>query len=251
MMHTINIKTKDEIEIMRQGGEKLSEIKKEVTSFIKLGINAMQVEELTTDLIKEKGGKPSFKMVPGYKWSTCVNVNEGLVHGIPKDSVVFSKGDVVSVDMGIFFKDFHTDTSLTVAISPSGKITHMLDTGKRALKKAIKKAVPGGRIYDISKAMQEEVEKGGYTPIRALVGHGIGRDLHEGPQIPCFVRGTRGKTPEIKEGMVIAIEVMYAVSKEDVKVEADGWTISMRDGKISALYEDTVAITAKGPKVLT
>lgn len=250
-MNTITIKTEDEIEIMSKGGEKLAEIKKEVASAIKPGVNAMQVEELTTDLIKKRGGKPSFKMVPGYKWSTCVNVNEGLVHGIPKDNVIFTTGDVVSVDIGIFFKDFHTDTSITVAISPSGKITHMLDTGKSALKKAIERAIPGGRVYDISKAIQEEIEKGGYTPVRALVGHGIGRDLHEGPQIPCFVRGTREKTPEIKDGMVLAIEVMYTMSKEDVKVEADGWTISMRDGKISALYEDTVAITAKGPKVLT
>ena len=251
MMHTINIKTQDEIKTMSEGGKRLAEVKKEVENAIKPGVNAMQIEELVTDLIEKRGGKPSFKMVPGYKWSTCVNVNEGLVHGIPKDSVIFEKGDVVSVDMGIFFKDFHTDTSLTVALSPSGKVIHMLDTGKKALKKAVKMAVPGGRIYDISKAIQDTVEKGGYTPVRALVGHGIGRDLHEGPQIPCFVRGTREKTPEIKEGLVIAIEVMYVAGKEDVKVEADGWTISMRDGKISALYEDTVAITAKGPKVLT
>lgn len=158
-MQTITTKTEDEIEIMSQGGKKLAEVKKEVINAIKPGVNAMEIEEMATDLIEERGGKPSFKMVPGYKWSTCVNVNEGLVHGIPKDSVVFEKGDVVSVDMGIYFKDFHTDTSITVAISPSEKIIHMLDTGKKALRKAIKKSVRGGRVYDISKPCRTRWKK--------------------------------------------------------------------------------------------
>ena len=211
----------------------------------------MEIEKLASKLIQDQGGRASFAMVPNYQWSTCVNVNEGLVHGVPKESVVFAKGDVVSVDVGIFYKGYHTDTSITVGLDLEGKMIHMLDIGKKALKKAIKKAKLGNRVYDISKAMQDTIENGGYTPVKALVGHGIGKSLHEEPQIPCFVQNTREKSPEIREGMVIAIEVMYAMGKEGIKIDEDGWTISMRDGKISALYEDTVAITAKGPIVLT
>jgi methionyl aminopeptidase len=180
-----------------------------------------------------------------------VNVNKGLVHGIPKKEVVFKKGDVVSVDVGIFFKGFHTDTSISVGIDVEGETKKFLETGERALKDAISQVKIGNRIFDISKTIQEVVSSGGYSPIRALVGHGVGKELHEEPQIPCFLPGRVEDSPKLEEGMVLAIEVMYAFGEPEVVYDEDGWTISTQDGKISALFEDTVAVTKQGPIVLT
>lgn len=244
-------KTKKEIEIMAEGGKKLAKIKKSLTEKINEGVNAQEIEELAEILIKETGGKASFKMVPRYKWTTCVNVNEGVVHGIPKKETVFKKGDVVSVDIGLFYKGFHTDTSISVGIKPNSETEDFLKTGKLALDNAIDKAQVNNKIFDISKAIQNTIENAGLVPIRALVGHGIGRSLHETPQIPCFVEGDKDDSPTIPEGAVLAIEVMYTLKKPDVKVSADGWTILTRDGKITGLFEETVAITAGGPLVLT
>jgi methionyl aminopeptidase len=250
-MHPIMIKSQAEIEIMKTGGAKLREVKEEIRERIKEEVSADELEGLADSLIKKSGGVASFKMVPGYHWATCVNVNEGIVHGIPKKEVVFKKGDVVSVDLGLFYKGFHTDTSITESIEPDSKTTNFLNVGKKALENAIDNAVAGNHIHDISDAIEKTITSGGYTPLRALIGHGVGRELHEEPKIPCYVSEARENTPEIKVGMTLAIEVMYTIGNPNISLDPDGWTIFMRDGKISALYEDTVAVTENGPEVLT
>lgn len=247
----IKIKTEDEIMIMAEGGQKLGGIKKKLSKLIAEGVRANEVEELANKLINEAGGKASFKMAPGYRWATCVNVNQGVVHGIPKQRIVFKKGDIVSVDIGLFYKGFHTDTSFTVGVDGDSKTKKFLEVGKEALKKAISKTHAGNRIFDISKIIQDTLEAKAFSPIRVLVGHGVGKDLHEPPQIPCFVTGEKEESPEIPKGAVLAIEVMYAEGKPDVAVGGDGWTIETKDGKMAGLFEETVAVTGNGPLVLT
>lgn len=250
-MKKINTKSIAEIKKMKEGGKKLAKIKEKIARAIKENARASDIEDVADSLISKAGGKPSFKMVSGYHWATCINVNDGVVHGIPKKEIVFAKGDVVSVDLGMYYKGFHTDTSFSLGIDLEKNLIAFLDTGKRALKKAIRKARVGGKVYDISKEIETEIKKEGYKPIKALVGHGIGRHLHEDPQIPCFVEGERGDSPDIPEGAVFAIEVMYTQGSGDVVVGQDGWTITTHDGKISALFEETVAVTRSGPLVLT
>lgn len=247
----IKIKTPEEIKIMAEGGAKLGRVKKGLAEAVKPGVSAWDIEILANELIKKEGAESSFKKVPGYSWSTCISVNEGLVHGIPHKTIIFQNGDLVSVDVGVYFRGFHTDTSISIGINLNSEDQKFFNVGKATLEKAIAKARPGNHIYDISKVMEDELKKHGYSPIKALVGHGVGRDLHEDPQIPCFVPGRIEDSPTIKPGMVVAIEVMYALGSDKVEVTEDGWTIRMRDGKISGLFEDSVAITEKGSKVLT
>jgi methionyl aminopeptidase len=247
----IKIKTEAEVQTMAEGGKKLARVKNALKEAVKPGVKASDIENLAQKLIKEEGSEGSFDKVPGYSWVTCINVNEGLVHGIPKNDMVFKDGDVVSVDLGLYFKGFHTDTSFTVGLNLSPENQKFLNIGQNALVAAIKMAKAGRHIFDISQAIELIVEGAGYTTVKALVGHGVGRELHEEPQIPCFVPGRIEDSPEIKKGMVLAIEVMYAQGSDKVEVLEDGWTIAMRDGKIAALFEETVAVTDKGPKVLT
>lgn len=244
-------KTPDEIKIMAEGGKKLSRIKKKLAEVVGPGVNAQEIDTWAEKLIKDAHGKPSFKMVPGYSWATCVNVNDGVVHGIPDKKIVFKEGDIISVDLGLFYQSFHTDTSFSLGIAPTRAQAKFLDVGKLALKRGIKKAVIGNRIFDISKAIQSTLEANKVSPIRALVGHGIGQSLHEEPQVPCFVSGKKKESPKISEGMVLAIEVMYTEGKPEVVVAEDRWTISTKDGKIAGLFEETVAVTSNGPVVLT
>ena len=248
-MGKISIKTDKEIGYMLEGGKKLSKIKNDLREMIRKGTRASEVEEKAVFLIKKEGGKPSFMMVPNYHWATCINVNSGLVHGIPAKEIIFTNKDVISVDVGFYYKGFHTDTSFTTAINPTPEIEKFLNVGKLSLKKAIGFCKEGKNIFDISAVIENTVRKAGFSPILALSGHGVGRKLHEEPMIPCFV--PREKPIKIKNGMVLAIEVMHAKGSSDVQIENDGWTISMRDGKISALYEETVAVTKHGPLVLT
>ena len=248
---SINIKSPDELKIMEEGGKKLSFIKHSLMDMVDVGVKASDLEKLAVNLIEKTGGKASFKMVPGYSWATCINVNAGLVHGIPHKSIVFKKGDVVSGDMGLYYKGFHTDTSFTVAISPSLEVKKFLNVGKKAFVAASLAAKPGNRIYDISEKMEDTITLFGYTPVRDLVGHGIGKDLHEAPAIPCFTERPREKSALIEPGMAIAIEVMYAMGGYLVITEKDGWTIGMEDGKISALFEDTVIVAQKGSRIIT
>lgn len=236
---------------MAEGGAKLGAIKNELALAVREGVSSWDIEEKANKLIKASGGVASFKMVPKYHAATCVNINSGLVHGIPAKDVVFKKGDLVSLDVGLYYKGFHTDTSISVGLSLSKENTRFLEAGKVALKKAISEAKAGNRIFDISQAIQDSIESAGYTVIRSLVGHGIGKNLHEEPPIPCFIAGERARSPEITPGMCLAIEIMYTQGKADIEMENDGWTISMRDGKISALFEETVAISRHGPFILT
>lgn len=250
-MNEILLKTPSEIKIMSEGGSKLARVKKALKEVVLEGVSAKEIDDLADALIEKEGGKPSFKMVPGYHWATCINVNEGVVHGIPKKQIVFKRGDVVSIDVGLFYKGFHTDTSFTVGIEVDSVKAKFLETGRLALRDAISNAGPGKRIYDISAAIEKEITRRGYSPVRTLVGHGVGRALHEEPQIPCFTSGKREKSPEIVAGMTLAIEVMYAQGLPNVKLASDGWTITSSDGTITALFEESVAVTKNGPLVLT
>lgn len=246
----IKPKTKVEIARMVEGGKKLSTIKNVLIKMVGVGVKASAIEEEANRLIKNLGGKASFKSVPGYSWATCVNVNSGVVHGIPRD-IIFQKGDVVSIDIGFYYKGFHTDTSVSVGVELGSRSIRFLESGKKALKRAIKAAKVGNRIYDISKEIEDSLAESLLFPIKALVGHGIGKNLHEEPHLPCFVSGDRNLSPLIVENSTFAIEVMYTEGKPGVKVEGDGWTISTRDGKISGLFEETVAVMADGSVVLT
>lgn len=236
---------------MLKGGQKLAKVKKELKKNIKEGVRASEIEDLANELIKSAGGKPSFKTVKDYEWATCVNVNEGVVHGIPGEDVVFKKGDLVSVDVGMYYDGFHTDTSFTVLLGNDPAKDKFLSIGRLALRKGIAKARPGLQIYDISRAIEAVLKKSGLSPVRALVGHGIGRKLHEEPQIPCFTNGGRKDSPYIPENAALAIEVMYSKGTGEVKLASDGWTIETSDGTISALFEETVLVTKNGPLVLT
>ncbi len=247
----IRIKTNEEMEIMAEGGAKLGRVKNALAAAVKKGITALDIENLAMKLIEKEGAEPSFNKVPNYYWATCINLNEGIVHGIPTKEMVFKDGDVVKIDVGIYLKGFHTDTSISVGINPSPENKRFLYTGQKALQRAIKAVAVGKHIFDISKAIEDTIEEAGYSTIKALVGHGVGRSLHEDPQIPCFVPGGIEESPEIEEGMTLAIEVMYAAGSDKVEILEDGWTIAMRDGKMSGLFEETVAVTSKGVKVLT
>lgn len=247
----ISVKTDSEIEIMAEGGAKLGRVKQALAAAVKEGVKASDIEDLAVRLIKEEGAEVSFNKVPGYHWATCINVNEGLVHGIPVSSMIFKKGDLVKIDVGVYFKGFHTDTSISVGIDLSPENRKFLNVGRETLDKALKVVKAGNYIFDISKVIEDSIESAGYTTIKALVGHGVGRELHEDPQIPCFVPGRIEDSLRIEKGMALAVEVMYAMGSDKVEQLEDGWTIAMRDGKISGLFEDSVAVTDKGPRILT
>jgi len=255
-MDKFQLKTDTDIQTMTEGGAKLALVRDALASFVKAGMTTMDIEKEAMRLIKEQGGKASFAMVPGYKYATCVNVNDEVVHAVPNERVI-KPGDIVGIDVGIFYKGFHTDTAVTVLVPNKNskvdpKVEKFLEVGRMGLKKAILEAKPGKRIADISKAMQTAVENAGYSVVQALTGHGVGRNLHEEPAIPCFVLGSYENSPKIVPGMVLAIEIMYNMGESDVMYKnSDGWTINTADGTISGLFEETVAVTKDGPIVLT
>ena len=255
-MDKFTIKTAEEIKIMAEGGRKLARVRDETIKQIAAGMTTAEIDRIAEKLIREEGGEASFKMVPGYHHATCVNVNGEVVHGIPGKRLVV-EGDIVGLDVGLLYKGWHTDTAMTVVVNSkfkaqNSKLDEFLEVGRKALNRAIEQARPGRRIADISREMQNTVEAAGYSVVKALTGHGIGRQLHEEPAIPCFRLGRNGQTREIVAGMVLAIEVIYNMGgSEVVYAGSDGWTIATADGKISGLFEHTVAVTKSGPEVLT
>jgi len=252
-MTGIYLKNKEEIETMKKGGEKLAKVLDYVLENLKPGVVTSYLDALAEQKILELGGEPSFKMVPRYHWATCVTINDEVVHGIPRQRTI-KEGDVVGVDVGIYYQGFHTDMAETVKVGKKGderEIDTFLEAGKNALHKAIGMARVGGYLGEISKAIEEEVRKNGFSPVSHLTGHGVGRMLHEEPLIPCFLSGPLEKTPKLKEGMTLAIEVIYNFGGPEVVLASDGWTIRTKDGKISGLFERTIAVTAAGPVILT
>ncbi len=249
----ISIKTTKEIEVMKEGGKKLAWVFSQVLKKIEPGVTLRKLDRLAEILIKKKDGVPSFKTIRNYHWTTCINVNEGVVHGIPNDYQL-KTNDLVSLDMGMLFKGLHTDMACTVQVRNSkSKILNskFLEAGKRALKMAIRAAKAGNRVGHISQAIEKEIKKAGFNPVRELTGHGVGRKLHEEPKIPCFLADDLKKTPLLKSGMSLAVEVIYVRSKPDLIIDEDGWTLKTEDGKPAGLFENSLVVTKGMPLVLT
>ena len=248
----INIKTEEQLKIMEAGGKILSEVMWEILEHVKPGISELEIDKLAEKLILEKGAEPGFKRVDGYKYSICVSTNDVVVHGIPTE-YKFKSGDIVGIDCGVFYKGFHTDMSETVAVGEiPGDVKEFLETGKKALILAIEKVKIGNHIGDISQTIQEIVEGKGYSIVRSLVGHGVGRELHEEPEVPGYLSASIQKTPELIKGMVIAVEVIYNQGGPDlIYANKDGWTLKTEDGSLAGLFERTVAVTQNEPSILT
>lgn len=251
MKGNVSVKTEAEMGIMAEGGKKLARVKKALREAVKVGVSAIDIERLAVRLIEKEGAQASFKMVTGYSWATCVNVNDGVVHGIPKKETIFKEGDVISVDVGIFYKGFHTDTALTVYLGDDKEIEDFVEAGRQAMWDGVHAVKRGSTIADISKSIEKRLIMNQITPVWSLTGHGVGKELHEAPHIPCFMSNDSSQKIRIKEGFVLAVEVMITRGNGHIRLEKDGWTIRTKDGKISALFEETVAVTKSGPKVIT
>lgn len=246
----IHIKSPREIEIMRTAGRVTALILKELASTVRPGISTMDLDDLAFKLCEKHKVKPAFKGYHGYPCSLCVSVNDQVVHGIPSKSKILKEGDIVGLDFGVIFDGYYGDSAVSI---PVGKITsdanQLLEVAKDSLYKGIEEARPGNKLFDISYAVQNCVEAQGFSVVREFVGHGIGRSLHEEPQIPNY--GSKGKGITLKEGMVIAIEPMVNAGEPAVRIEKDGWTAVTVDGSLSAHFEHTIAITKNGPEILT
>lgn len=248
----IQIKSPKEIMVMRDGGLRLRRVLERIVSEVRPGITKLKLEEVAVKEIEAQGGQVSFKMVPGYNFATCLTINNEVVHGLP-DKAILKEGDIIGIDVGLYYHGFHTDLATTVKVGKgrNDEVDRFLAVGERALEKAIRCAKAGSFIGDISLTIEQEIKGAGYKPVKVLTGHGIGRKLHEDPSIPCFLDQKREKTPKLKAGMTIAIEVIYNLDSAKVVLEDDGWTISTWDGRISGLFEESVAVTKDGPLVLT
>lgn len=246
-------KAKDEIAVMREGGAKLGAILQELLSMAAPGVTLLDIEALADRLIHEAGGEASFQTVKGYRWATCLCVNDVVVHGIPTQYQL-KEGDLLTIDVGLLYKGFHTDTAWTKEIisHKSKVLSPFLKTGEEALWKAIGEAKAGNRVGHISQAIQTVIEGAGHGIVKTLVGHGVGKELHEAPQIPGFLKGSIETTPELASGQTLAIEVIYAMGDGRVAYpNDDGWSIASRDGSPTAVFEHTVAVTDGEPEVLT
>src|SRR5688572_11335023 len=237
----ISYKTPAEVELIRQSCLLVGDTIAELAKIIKPGISTIQLNNTAEQFILDNGAIPSFKNFKGFPYTCCISVNDAVVHGFPTNDVL-KEGDIISVDVGALKNGYHGDSAYTFALNGiSDEVKQLMKITKESLYKGIEKAVVGNRVGDIAFAIQEYTERmHGYGVVRELVGHGIGRDLHEEPQIPNY--GKRGSGAKLKEGLVIAIEPMINMGKKDVINDTDGWTIRTKDRKPSAHYEHTVCI---------
>ncbi len=245
----IHYKSLEEIEIIKEGAEILGQAHGEVARMVKPGVKTGDLDKVAEAFIQDHGGKPSFKNYNGFPSALCISVNENVVHGFP-GPYELREGDIISIDCGVYFKGFHSDCAYTYPIGTvSDEVLKLLKVTKESLYKGIEVAVAGNRIGDIGFAVQQHVSTYGYGIVRELVGHGVGKSLHEGPEVPNY--GKRGKGTLLKHGMVIAIEPMINLGTRNVIQESDGWTIRTSDRKPSAHYEHTVAVLETGTEILT
>ncbi|MBD1398228.1 type I methionyl aminopeptidase [Pontibacter sp. JH31] len=242
-------KTEEEIELIRQSALILSKAHGEIALLIKEGVSTLELDKRAEEFIKDHKAVPSFKNYNGFPFSLCISVNSTVVHGMPSNYIL-NDGDVISVDCGVYFQGFHSDCAYTHAVgNVSDDITNLLEVTKTSLYHGIDKAIEGARLGDVSYAIQNYAESFGYGVVRELVGHGIGRNLHESPEVPNY--GKRGQGLKLQSGLVLAIEPMINLGTRYVVQEEDGWTIRTRDKKPSAHFEHTVVIRKDKAEVLT
>lgn len=242
-------KSKRELEKMRAAGQLVGQVRNRLREMVEPGITTMELDRFAEKMIRDAGALPTFKGYNGFPYSICASVNEQIVHGFPSDYKL-KEGDIFSIDCGVTLEGFVGDTATTI---PVGKVSEdrfqLMRVTEECLKRAIKQCVPGNHLGDIGWAVQEHAEAHGYSIVRDYVGHGIGRRMHEDPQIPNY--GRPGLGPKIKSGYVFAIEPMVNLGSHHTKVLSDGWTVVTVDGQPSAHFEHTIAITDEGPEVLT
>ena len=244
-----------ELELMRKSGKIAASALKKAIETIKVGVTELEVDNAAREEIYRLGGDLSYKSVPGYKYATCITVNEQVVHGIPTERK-FEEGDLVSVDLAVVYKGWHTDCAWSILVDDGNlkledrkEKGKFLKVGEEALWDGVAQAVCGNRVGDISYAIQSKVEGAGYHIVRSLVGHGVGKSLHEDPEIPGF--GNKGVGPILKQGMTLAIEVIYTKGTSEVSLGKDGWTISSADGSWGGLFEMSVIVVKEKAEILT
>lgn len=251
----IHIKNTQEIESMKRGGHMLAVALQEALAAVKPGITEAELDIIAENSIRAQGGKPGFMEVPGYKHTVCTATNEVIVHGIP-GGYTLKKGDVICIDCGVYLDNLHTDMADTVIVggedAATPEVKDFLETGKKAMWEGIKQAREGNRVGHISQTIQDIVEGKGYSIVRTLVGHGVGKELHEEPEVPGYLHGKIERTPLLKAGMTIAVEVIYTMGEPDVVyANEDGWTIKTADDSLSAVFERSILITKDEPIILT
>ena len=245
----IILKSKEEIEYMREANQIVAETLKKLSEVIRPGITTLELDRISEEEIRGMGAEPAFLGYRGFPKSLCVSINDEVVHGIPGGRKI-KEGDVVSLDLGSKKNGFFGDSALTIAVGDvPERARELIRVTEESLYKGIEKAVLGNRLYDISAAVQRHVEAHGFSVVRQFVGHGIGREMHEEPQIPNF--GKAGTGVRLKEGMTFAIEPMVNMGEWEVEVKEDDWTVVTVDGSLSAHFEHTIAITRDGPVILS
>ena len=246
----IVLKTGRELKVMREACRISAEALKLAGSAVEPGVTTAELDKIAEKYILSQGAVPNFKNYEGYPATACISINNEVIHGIPSASRKLAAGDIVSVDLGAKFDGYHGDNAATFACGDiSREAKRLMDTTRESLYEGIRAACAGGRIGDIGHAVQSYVEAAGYSVVRKFVGHGVGTQLHEAPEVPNF--GTPGRGIRLMPGMTLAIEPMVNMGGSDVKILPDGWTVLTRDGSLSAHFEHTIVITADGPQIMT
>ncbi|AIO18111.1 Methionine aminopeptidase 1 [Candidatus Izimaplasma bacterium HR1] len=246
----ITIKSEREILLMKEAGRIVALAHQEVKKHIKPGVTTLELDQIVEQVVRDNDAIPSFKGYGGFPGSACTSVNEQVVHGIPSKRVKLKKGDLISVDIGAMYKGYHGDSAWTYAVGEvSAEVSKLMEVTKESLFEGLKYAKAGNRLTDISHHIQKYAESFGYSVVREFVGHGLGKQLHEDPQIPNY--GLPGKGPILKKGMTLAIEPMINMGRKEVKVLKDNWTAVTIDKKPSAHYEHSILITDDEPIILT
>jgi methionyl aminopeptidase len=246
----IVLKSAREVSHMRAAGRILVDVKELLRRLVRVGVSTKEIDGEVEGFLRTRGAKPAFKGYRGFPATVCTSINHEVVHGIPSAKRKLAEGDIIGLDLGCIVEGYYADCAITLpvgAVPP--RVQELLDVTRESLDKAIVQCRPGNRLGDVSHAVQSHCESHGFAVVRAFVGHGIGRALHEDPQVPNF--GEPGRGPALRPGMVLAIEPMVTMGSHEVRILADRWTAVTEDGSLAAHFEDTIAITEDGPEVLT
>lgn len=246
----IVLKSKAEIEILRKANAIVVEVMALLREQIVPGVTTLDLNRMADEYVRKRGAKPSFVGYQGYRHALCTSVNDVVVHGVPNQRALV-EGDIIGIDCGVYYEGFHGDHAITfyVGQTPSARIERLFQVSQAALMAGIEQMQPGRRLFDISAAVQQHVESHGYSVVRDYVGHGVGRNLHEEPQVPNF--GTAGTGMRMRPGLVLAIEPMVNEGTAEVRLQNDEWTVVTADGKLSTHFEHSVVLTEQGPDILS